>query len=378
MLIKQGTAFIGGAFCRADVRIENGRIAEVGELTARDGEAVRNAQGLYVLPGFVDIHIHGFGGADCMRGERDVRRMSDGLIKTGVAAFMPTTMSAFIPETRAALAGVQAVVDRPQRRGATVLGAHMEAPFLSPNHKGAQLGECLIPPSVEAYERMAEGLSCVRMMTLAPELPGAIGLIEELTRRGVVTCAGHSDAKAAHVHAAADAGLSQITHLFNAQTPLHHREPGVPGAGLADERILVQVIADGIHLHPDVLRIAALCKGARGMALISDSMEAAGLPDGQYDLGGQAVFVRDGAARLENGVLAGSTLVLHRAVHNMIALAHIPPETVIPMATSTPADSVGAKGFGRIEPGAAGVLALMDAQWNFAGAVYEGDTEDAR
>ena len=143
----------------------------------------------------------------------------------------------------------------------------------------------------------------------------------------------------------------------------------MPGAGLADDRILVQVIADGIHLHPDILRIAALCKGARGMALISDSMEAAGLPDGQYDLGGQAVYVKDGAARLKSGVLAGSTLLLHQAVRNMITLARIAPETVIPMATSTPADSVGAKGYGRIEPGAHGVLALMDAQWGFAGVV---------
>ena len=378
MLIRQGTAFVDGAFCRADVRIRNGRIAEVGELTAEAGETVRDAQGLFVLPGFVDIHIHAFGGSDCMRGEADVRRMSDGLVKTGVAAFVPTTMSAFIPETRQALLGIQAVVDRPQKHGAAVLGAHMEAPFLAPSRKGAQLEACLIPPSVEAYERMTEGVRCVKMMTLAPELDGALPLIAELTRRGVVTCAAHSDAKAAQIHAAADAGLTQITHLFNAQTPLHHREPGVPGAGLADERILVQVIADGIHLHPDVLRIAALCKGAEGMALISDSMEAAGLTDGLYDLGGQAVFVNGGVARLEDGTIAGSTLLLHRAVHNLIKLARSAPETAVAMATSTPADSVGARDFGRIRPGAAGVLALMDGDWNFAGAAFEGDTEAAR
>ena len=369
MLVKHGMAFVGGAFVRADVRIEDGRIAEVGELAAREGEEVRDAQGLYVLPGFVDIHIHAYGGADCMRGEEDVRRMSDGLLRTGVAAFVPTTMSAWPEETYQALRGIQNVMDRPQPHGAAVLGAHMEAPFLAVQFKGAQLGECLKEPSIPAYEEMVRECTCVRMMTLAPELPGAIELIRYLTAHGVVTCAAHSMAKAEHVHAAADAGLSQITHLFNAQSPLHHREPGVPGAGLADDRILVQVIADGIHLHPDILRLAALCKGSKGMALISDSMEAAGLPDGQYDLGGQAVFVKDGAARLASGVLAGSTLLLHQAVRNMITLAHMPPETVIPMATSTPADSVGAKGYGRIEPGAAGVLVLMDREWNFAGVV---------
>ena len=251
--------------------------------------------------------------------------------------------------------------------GAAVLGAHMEAPFLCEKYKGAQLGECLMNPSVEAYEAMTRGTDCVRMMTLAPELPGALDMVAYLKARGVVTCAAHSNATAEEVHAAADRGLTQITHLFNAQSPLHHRKPGVPGAGLADERIIVQTIADGLHLHPDTLRIAALCKGAKGMALISDSMEAAGMPDGQYDLGGQAVFVKNGEARLADGVIAGSTLVLHRAIHNMITLAKMPPETVIPMATSTPADSVGAKGYGRIEPGACGVLTLMDAGWNLAG-----------
>ena len=295
--------------------------------------------------------------------------MSVGLLETGVAAFVPTTMSAYEEETYEALCGIQAVMDRPEARGAAVLGAHMEAPFLALLYKGAQLGECLVQPSMEAYDRMVKGLTCVRMMTLAPELDGAMEVIAGLKARGVVTCAAHTAAQAEHIHAAADVGLTQITHLFNAQTPLHHREPGVPGAGLADDRIVVQMIADGIHLHPDVLRVAAKCKGPQGVALISDSMEAAGLPDGQYDLGGQAVYVKDGAARLASGVLAGSTLLMHQAVKNMITLAKMPPEQVIPMATSTPADSIGAKGFGRIEPGAAGVLALMDGSWNFAGVI---------
>ena len=367
MLVKNGTAFIGGHFTRADVRVENGKIAQVGDLQPREGEEIRSAAGLYVLPGFVDIHIHAYAGADCMRGENDVRRMSEGLLKTGVAAFMPTTMSAPIEETNRALRAIQAVRDTPCEKGAAVLGAHMEAPFLCEKYKGAQLGECLMNPSVEEYEAMTRGTDCVRMMTLAPELPGALDMVAYLKARGVVTCAAHSNATAEEVHAAADRGLTQITHLFNAQSPLHHRRPGVPGAGLADERIIVQAIADGLHLHPDALRIAALCKGAKGMALISDSMEAAGMPDGQYDLGGQAVFVKNGEARLADGVIAGSTLVLHRAIHNMITLAKMPPETVIPMATSTPADSVGAKGYGRIEPGACGVLTLMDAGWNLAG-----------
>ena len=369
MLIRNGWVFLDGEFAKADVRLNDSLISEVGTLLPSPGEDVRDCSGLFVLPGFVDIHIHGYGGADCMRGEEDVRRMARELRKTGIAAFVPTTMSAGTVETRAALSSIQAVCDQQETEGAAVLGAHMEAPFLAPEYKGAQRGECLLPPSASSYEELTRGISCVRMMTLAPELPGAISLIRHLTEKGIVTCAAHSGATAEEVHAAADAGLSEITHLFNAQTPLHHRKPGVPGAGLADGRILVQVIADGIHLHPDVLRIAALVKGKKGMALISDSMEAAGLPDGTYDLGGQKVIVTGGAARLENGVLAGSTLTLHRALSNMIRLAGIPPETAVPMATSTPADALGETKYGRIRPGAAGVLALMDREWNFAGAI---------
>lgn len=371
MLVKNGNAFIDGRFVRADVRIENGTITEIGEIEPRQIEGVYDAAGLYVLPGFVDIHIHAFAGADCMRGEADVRRMSDALIKTGVAAFVPTTMTAYEPETREALLGIGRVMERPQPCGARVLGAHMEGPFLEMAHKGAQPAACLQLPSVEAFDRMTEGCeNVVRMLTLAPELHGGRTLIAQLKARGVVTCAAHTGASAEDIHEAADYGLSQITHLFNAQTPLHHRKPGVPGAGLSDPRLLVQVIADTIHVHPDVLRIAALCKGAAGMALISDSMEAAGMPNGDYALGEQKVLVREGVARLEDGTIAASTLLLHQAVSNMIHVCGFAPEMVIPMATSTPADSIGAKGFGRIEVGGAGVLALMDQGFNFAGALY--------
>ncbi len=366
MLIENGRVFVDGAFREVSVRVENGRVADVGQLSPHGNETVRDASGCYVLPGFVDIHIHAYQGADCMHGEKAVRSMSRGLKKTGVAAFVPTTMSATKEETHAALCGIQAVHDAQETDGAYVLGAHMEAPFLNVEYKGAQRGECLLMPNLQDYEEMTKGISCVKLITLAPELPGALELIPELVRRGVAVCCGHTAAKAEEVHAAADVGLSQITHLFNAQTPLQHRSPGVVGAGLSDDRILCQVIADGIHLHPDTLRISALCKGASGIALISDSMEAAGMPDGLYELGGQRVVVRDGAARLENGVLAGSTLVLHRAVKNMITLAGIAPEVVIPMATSTPADSIHESRFGRIFPGACGTLVLMDEQFNLA------------
>ena len=208
MLVKNGVCFADGRFTSADVRLHGGKIAAVGQLEAEPGEEVQDAAGLFVLPGFVDIHIHAFGGADCMRGEADVRRMSDGLLETGVAAFVPTTMSAWPEQTYEALCSIQAVMDRPQPRGAAVLGAHMEAPFLSPKYKGAQLEACLSLPSAEAYEAMVRGLSCVRMMTLAPELPGAGPLIAYLKARGVVTCAAHSAASAAQARASSGSSPS--------------------------------------------------------------------------------------------------------------------------------------------------------------------------
>lgn len=370
MLIQNGIVFTQGRLRKdVSVRTAEGVICEAGALSPRAGEEVLDAGGAYVLPGFVDIHIHGYKAHDCMEGEEAVRAMSRDLGETGVAAFVPTTMSAGREDTRAALAGIEKVMRRPELRSAAVLGAHMEAPYLSPRFKGAQVAEYMQAPSPEAYDALTEGFSCVRMMTLAPELDGALSLIAHLKRLGVVSCCAHSDAKAADVHAAADAGLTQITHLFNAQSPLHHREPGVPGAGLSDPRILVQIIADCIHLHPDVLRIAALCKGADGAALITDAMMAAGMPDGKYSLGGQDVFVQDGAARLENGALAGSTLTMHAAVRNMITRCGLDPEAVIPMATSTPARSVGADAYGEIAAGKAARFALMDAGWNFLRAV---------
>ena len=235
MLVKNGTAFIGGHFTRADVRVENGKIAQIGDLQPREGEEIRSAAGLYVLPGLVDIHIHAYAGADCMRGEGDVRRMSEGLLKTGVAAFMPTTMSAPIEATNRALRAIQAVRDVPCEKGAAVLGAHMEAPFLCEKYKGAQLGECLMNPSVEAYEAMTRGTDCVRMMTLAPELPGALDMVADLKARGVVTCAAHSNATAEEVHAAADRGLTQVTHLFTAGPACRAR--GWPTSGSSCRRL---------------------------------------------------------------------------------------------------------------------------------------------
>ncbi len=371
MLIQNAAAFISGAFqASISVRASKNVITEIGPaLLPHPREEVIDLKGDYLLPGFVDVHIHAFLGKDTMSGEEAVRHMSRELKKCGVSAFLPTTMSASLEDTKAGLAGIDAVMKNPEPDGAIVLGAHMEAPFLSAHRCGAQVASYFIPPTMEAWlEMTGEFASAVRIITLAPELDGAENWIREITARGVVVSIGHSDATCEQTHLAADWGATHVTHLFNAQTPLHHREPGVPGAALADKRLYAEIIADGIHLHPDILRLTVLAKGREKTVLVSDAMEAAGMPEGTYQLGGQTVYVKDGAARLASGTLAGSTLTLAKAVANMIRFG-VAPEDAVYMASASPAESVNETLAGRIALGAPAVMTRWDKGWNMVSVI---------
>jgi N-acetylglucosamine-6-phosphate deacetylase len=298
-----------------------------------------------------------------MRGEADIRAMSRELATFGVAAFCPTTMSASVEDTRRAIAGIRAVMRDPEPGGAIVLGAHMEAPFLSPAKAGAQLKEFFMAPDFNQLLRMTDDHpEAVRLITIAPELPGSERFIRQATKAGIHVSIGHTAADAETVHAAADWGADHTTHLFNAQTPLNHRAPGVPGAALADERIVCELICDGIHLHADVIRLASAAKGGKAIA-ITDAMEAAGMPEGVYQLGGQDVFVKNGAARLQDGTLAGSILTMPQALHNLIHRFGIRPETACAMVTSGPAQSIGEERYGRILPGSQARFTRWSRDW---------------
>ncbi len=362
MLIQHATAYIDGRFqAHVSVRTDGHIVLETGaSLSAGPGEETLDLQEDYLLPGFVDVHIHAFKGMDTMAGEEAVRHMSRELKKEGVAAFLPTTMSASLADTKAALRGIGAVMKRPEKEGAQVLGAHMEAPFLNAARCGAQVAGYFLPPSMEAFLDMTgEFLHLVRIVTLAPELDGAEDWIRRIAAKGIVASIGHSDATCETAHAAADWGATHVTHLFNAQPPLNHRAPGVPGAALTDGRLYTEIIADGIHLHPDILRLVMKAKGREKTVLITDAMEAAGMPEGAYQLGGQAVYVKDGAARLASGVLAGSTLTMPRAFQNMVRFG-IAPEDAAYAATVSPAASIGEKLAGRITHGAPALLTRWD------------------
>ena len=355
------------------VRVEKGQVTAAGkDLPEKQGEEILDLQGDFLLPGFVDVHIHGCAGADTMRGEDDIRAMSRFLAENGVAAFCPTTMSADGETTGKVLAGIRRVLERPEEGGARVLGAHMEAPFLSEKHAGAQRAEYFRDPEADWLRKVSGGKTdTVRIITLAPERPGSEEFIRWAAREGIHVSLGHTDADAETVHRAAEWGADHVTHLFNAQTPLHHRAPGVPGAALTDDRLCCEMICDGIHLHPDTVRLTIRCKAEGKAVAITDAMEAAGMPEGTYDLGGQAVIVRDGAARLRDGTLAGSVLTMRQALWNLIHRFGADPGTACRMCTAAPADSVGEPLCGRIAPGTPGILNRWSKDWEWKGTVRE-------
>ena len=354
------------------LRLEEGVIAAIGaELAPLPGEEVLDLGGDYLLPGFVDVHIHAYMGCDTMQGESAVRTMSRGLYKAGVAAFLPTTMSATPEETRRAVDGVRTAMTQPEARSARILGAHMEAPFLNPKKCGAQRAECLLNPDWQAFLDMTGDPSVVKMITIAPELPGADDFIRRAVEAGITVSLGHSAATAEETHHAAGLGASHVTHTFNAQPPLHHREPGLTGAALTDDRLYAEYIADGIHLHGDVVRLLCRAKGAERAVAITDAMEAAGMPDGEYSLGGQPVTVKDGQARLHDGTLAGSVLTMKQAMYNLIHRFGIAPADAVRMCTATPAESVGETVCGHMAVGSPVPLTRWSADWQFVGIVED-------
>ena len=373
MLIENGTVFTGKSFeTDLSIRMMNGIVIETGEgLRPEAGEKVIDLEGDYLLPGFVDVHIHAFRGNDTMRGETDIRRMSRELAATGTGAFCPTTMSASVEDTAKVLQDIRKVTEQPERTGARVLGAHMEAPFMNEGKAGAQLKQYFRDPDWDVMLNMAGDPSLVKLITMAPERNGSEAFIRKASSAGIHVSVGHTAATAEQVHLAGDWGADHITHTFNAQTPLHHREPGVPGAGLTDDRFYCEMICDGMHLHDDIVRLLIRCKGAARAVAITDAMEAAGMPDGEYQLGGQPVFVKEGSARLADGTLAGSVLLMKDALHTLIHRYGAVPADACAMCTSTPAESIGESVAGHMVPGSPAILTRWSRDWQMISVITD-------
>lgn len=333
-----------------------------------------------LLPGFIDVHIHGSGGADVMDATPEaLETISRFLVRHGVTGFYATTVTASHSATLAAVENAARFIDAAQHGsggdkpiGARILGVHLEGPFISPAHPGAQNPAHVRPPSVEEFGALLEA-GPVRMITLAPEIPGAEAVIEMALEAGVRVVLGHTGATFEQARSAIGAGVSQATHTYNAMTGLHHREPGTVGATLSDDGIYAQLIADGIHVHPAAMRILGRCKGPPRTLLISDAIRAAGMPEGRFEMGRLPVIVKDGACRLEDGTLAGSVLTLDRALQNFMAATGWPLVQAWPVTSLSPAQAMGIENeVGRIRAGARADLTLLDRAGQVAATVAGG------
>jgi N-acetylglucosamine-6-phosphate deacetylase len=340
------SALVDGRFVRGDVEIDGDRIAGL-------GLASPNGRG-YAVPGFVDLQVNGFGGVDFLEADANgYLRAGEALLETGVTAYLPTFITAAEEQLIAALRGVPSASDGPR-----ILGVHLEGPFLSPRRLGIHQSGARRDPDVELLERLLAA-GPVRLVTLAPELPGADALIEALLRREIAVSCGHSDATAEEANAAFDAGVRTVTHLFNAMRPFRHRDPGIAGAALARDDVVVQIILDGVHLAPETASVVWRA-GARRVALVTDAMAGAGLADGTYRFGGLDIEIRDGAATGPGGVLAGSTLTMLTAIRNLHTLG-APLAQAIEAATEVPARVLKLPTVGRLGAGMpADVVVLTD------------------
>jgi N-acetylglucosamine-6-phosphate deacetylase len=340
-------ALVGHRLVPGDVEVVDGRIGAFG-LPSPNGRGI-------AAPGFVDLQVNGFGGVDFLEADAEgYRRAGEALLETGVTAYLATFITASEERLLAALREVPAA----DSRGPHVLGAHLEGPFLAPRRLGTHPPEDRRDPDPSLLDRLLD-TERVRLMTLAPELPGAETLIEHLRRRGVTVSCGHSDATAEEANAAFDRGVRTVTHIFNAMRPLLHRDPGIAGAALARDDVVVQVILDGIHLAPETIQVVWRA-AARRVALVTDAVAGAGGSDGSYSVGGVEVQIRDGVVRGPDGVLAGSVLTMIEAVRNLHAL-DVPLADAIDAATAVPAAVIGNGSVGRLDVGRpADVVVLND------------------
>ncbi|HIY26215.1 MAG TPA: N-acetylglucosamine-6-phosphate deacetylase [Candidatus Acutalibacter pullistercoris] len=357
---------------RGDLEIEGGRIRQVGEkLSWSQNDLVVDCQGYTIVPGFVDVHIHGCVGADTCDGKREsIDAMAEFLLTKGVTSFCPTTMTVDRAEIEAALLAAKACVDQPGP-GARVVGVNMEGPFIAAARKGAQKEEAILPPDPELFRHFQElSGGIVRLVDIAPEQPGGLAFIREVKDLCAVSIA-HTTANYDQAKESFDAGITHATHLFNAMSGLHHRDPGVVGAVFDDSRVYAELICDGFHIHPAALRTAFQVLGDRAL-VISDSMRANGMPEGEpFDLGGQMVTVREGKATLANGTIAGSVSNLHQEVKNLVRFG-IPLEQAVKAASLIPARSIGLEEeIGSIAPGKRADLVVLDENLDIVAVYHE-------
>lgn len=360
LLLRAGRTLVGGSLVPGvDVLVRDGRVAAVGPDVAPPLDAeVREYADVILAPGFIDLHVHAMDGAGVLyAGRSDLPGLARALARRGVTGFLGTTATAPLADLQQIL---KVVAESADEGGARCLGVHLEGPWLSPDRPGAQPAQHIVPPTVEDLDRLVDA-GPVAMVTIASEVAGALDVVRSAAARGIVVSLGHSAASYDEARQAVAAGARHVTHCFNAMSPLHHREPGLVGAALDSAEVTVEAIADGVHLHPAVVRLMWRARGPQGVCLVSDAVS------GVLESAGDAP-----AVQLRDGRLAGSTVGLDSGVRNAVAWG-VPVEDALTMASTTPADVLGRPDLGRIEVGATADLVLLDVALNVAATVVGGD-----
>ena len=352
---------------------DSGKIAGTVDSAPSDAEII-DAKGNLVAPGLIDMHIHGYLGADtCDADPSGIRTMAEGVAKNGVTAFLPTTMTVAKRDIEAALDAVRAAKKESTGwLGAEILGVHAEGPFINPSKKGAQAEENILVPDADF---ILENADIIKTVTLAPEMDKDHTAIKRLAADGrVLVSMGHTDATFDEALSATRDGVKHATHLFNAMSALQHRNPGVVGAALAAENVSVELIADTFHINPGLYGIVAKLKGDK-MILITDCTRAGGMPDGEYDLGGQPIFLKGIECRLADGTIAGSVLKLNNAIKNVLAHTALTLPEVFKMATLNPAKRLGCQNrLGSLESGKDADIIIVDENINVLRTIKKGRT----
>ncbi len=351
------------------ISFQDGKILTVGQ-DMMDGaesyEVIHLPESYHVIPGMIDVHIHGADGADMMDGTyQSMKRIAKVLPQEGVTSFLATTMTQQQDKIENALQNAAQYIQMEQPYGhAELLGVHLEGPFISDKKPGAQPVASIMKPDIQMFLRWQEiALESIKLVTIAPEVEGSLEVISYLSNHGVIASIGHSDATYDEVVKAIQAGASHVTHLYNGMRGLHHREPGVVGAALLHDELMVELISDGIHVRPELVKLAFQQKGREKVLLITDAMRAKCLGEGLYDLGGQMVIVQNGKATLHDGTLAGSVLKMMEAARNTMKYTGCSLQDVLYMTSFNPAKQLNIfNRKGSLSPGKDADFVVLDEQ----------------
>lgn len=366
----------GKGLITACVGIENGKIAYIGDDASVITEKLPYTPGEVVVPGFIDEHIHGAAGSDAMDGTaEDLSKIANAVASEGTTGFLATTMTQSPDNIKKAMRAVKDYRSSQPSDGAKVLGIHLEGPFISTKHVGAQPLDYVAKPDVKVFDEYNElSGNSIKIVSLAPEVDGAETLIKHLSACGVVASVGHTDAGYADITKAKEWGVTNITHTFNAQKGLHHREIGTVGCALLFDDLNCEAICDTIHLSVPAIKLLIKNKPHDKLTLITDSMRAKHLPEGVSELGGQEVFVKNGEARLKDGTLAGSILKMNVAIKNVVLKAGASFTDAIDFATINPAKNLNLDNeIGSIKVGKNADFAVLDGEFNVKLTVRDGN-----